>query len=165
MLSEKNRSGKMPLLETIKAFDKNNILKLTLILILLFLFYNIPKKYLGDTYPICLSRIIFKQKCIGCGTTRAVWSILHFKFNEAIKYNKLIVITFPLLLGNTIHWIMKKEKRREMMFCTKCGSKISDSVRFCSECGIEVNDNIAVPVQQKNKLKPSSSVISKKSFL
>jgi hypothetical protein len=113
MSSEKNRSGKMPLSFLIKAFDKNTILKLALIFILLFLFYNIPKKYLGDTYPICLYRIVFKQKCIGCGTTRAVWSIIHFKLNEAIEYNKLIIITFPLLLGNTIHWLFKKVKKEE----------------------------------------------------
>jgi len=164
MSSEKNRSEKMPLLFLIKAFDKNTILKLTLILILLSLFLNIPKKYLGDTYPICLYRIVFKQKCIGCGTTRAVWSILHFKFNEAIEYNKLIIITFPLLFGNTIHWVFKRGERKNMMFCKKCGSKINDNVRFCFECGTEVNDNITVHVQQKNKLKPNSSVISKKSF-
>jgi hypothetical protein len=51
-----------------------------------------------------------------------------------------------------------------MIFCIKCGSKINDNVRFCSECGTEVNDNITVPVQQRNKLKPNSSGISKKSF-
>jgi hypothetical protein len=110
MPSKKNNTAKMPLLNRIRAL-KNQILKFILVLALLFVFYNIPKKYLGDTYPICLYRIIFNKKCIGCGTTRAVWSMLHLKFNEAIKYNKLIVLTFPLLSGNIIHWIFKKGKR------------------------------------------------------
>jgi len=96
------------LFETIKA--NKRFFKLILIICLGIVFYFIPKAYLGDTYPICLFRIIFDIKCIGCGTTRALWSIMHFKFYDAIEYNKLIVLTFPLLTGCIIYWILKKEK-------------------------------------------------------
>jgi hypothetical protein len=84
------------------------LFRLILILFALFVFYNIPKKYLGDTYPICLSQIILKQKCPGCGTTRAIWSALHLNINDAIEYNGYIVVILPLMIGCTISWIIKR---------------------------------------------------------
>ena len=99
----------MPLLDKIGALkSKKAIIKFFMIILLLFVFYNVPKAYLGENYPICLYRIIFNIKCIGCGTTRALWSIMRFNFYDAIEYNKLIVVTFPLLTGCIIHWIIKK---------------------------------------------------------
>jgi hypothetical protein len=112
MSSQRNRSEKLPLLETIRAMkNKNQIFKLILVLVLVFVFYNLPKEYLGDTYPICLYRIIFKHNCLGCGTTRAIWSILHFNFNQAFEYNRLIIITFPLLAGCIISWVARKQSQ------------------------------------------------------
>ena len=99
----------MPLLDKIKAL-KISIIKFVVVFSVLIIFYNIPKKYLGDTFPVCLYRLIFNRQCIGCGTTRAVWSILHLKINEAIEYNKLIIISFPLLVGCTLSWIHKNDK-------------------------------------------------------
>jgi hypothetical protein len=84
--------------------------KILIVTAALYLFYMLPKTYLGDTYPICLFRIFTGKQCPGCGTTRAVWSILHFKFNEAFAYNKLIIVTFPLLAGCTLSWIFKRPK-------------------------------------------------------
>jgi hypothetical protein len=98
----------LPLFEKTEANKK--CFKILLIIILGTIFYFIPKDCLGETYPICLYRILFNSNCIGCGTTRAIWSIMHFNFYDAIKYNKLIVITFPLLTGCIIHWIVKKNK-------------------------------------------------------
>ncbi|MDR0302164.1 MAG: DUF2752 domain-containing protein [Treponema sp.] len=83
---------------------------------MLVVFYTIPKEYLGDTFPICFYRIIFNKECIGCGTTRAIWSILHLRFYDAIQYNKLIVVTFPLFTGCIIHWIFKKNKLKKRHF-------------------------------------------------
>jgi len=108
-LKERN-SEKIPLLGKIGVLrNKTKIIKIFLVFAAVFVFYNIPKKYLGDTYPICLYRIIFGRKCIGGGTTRAIWSVLHINFKEAIEYNKLIIVIFPLLAGCCISWIMKKE--------------------------------------------------------
>jgi len=96
----------LPLYSKIKA--NKILLKFVIIIFLSIIFFYIPKDYLGDTYPICLFKILFGIDCIGCGTTRAVWSVLHFKFNDAIEYNKLIVITFPLLCFCVIQWILRK---------------------------------------------------------
>jgi hypothetical protein len=71
MLSKRNNRGKMPLLNKIRTLgNKNGIIKFLTILMVLFVFYNISREYLGDIYSICLYRIIFKQKCFGCGTKR-----------------------------------------------------------------------------------------------
>ena len=106
-----NNKFYLPLLAKIKA-NKIFFKSLT-ILILGIAFYCIPKKFIGETYPICLFRIILNKECIGCGTTRAIWSVLHFKFYDALKYNKLIIITFPLLIGCIIYWIFKKDKNNK----------------------------------------------------
>jgi hypothetical protein len=111
MSSQKTNEGKMPLLDKIRATNnKYKVLKLILVLVFFSIFYNIPKEYLGDTYPICLYRIIFNQNCLGCGTTRAIWSIMHFNINQALEYNRLIIMTFPLLIGCIIFWIIKERK-------------------------------------------------------
>ena len=101
----------MPTVILLPRKMRKRILKTIFIVILGVLFFFIPKAYLGETYPICLYRYIFNIKCIGCGTTRALWSIIHFKFYDAIEYNKLIIVTFPLLTGCVIHWIIKKDKK------------------------------------------------------
>jgi hypothetical protein len=49
-------------------------------------------------YTICIYKNITGHNCPGCGTTRAIAAILQGKFAQAFSYNKLIIITFPLLL-------------------------------------------------------------------
>jgi len=94
-------------------FVKKRGIKASIIILLGVIFFFIPKDYLGDTYPICLYRILLNKECIGCGTTRAVWSVLHFNFKEAFEYNKLIIITFPLLTWCVLNWILKEEKPKQ----------------------------------------------------
>jgi len=86
------------------------VIKLFFILVVVFVFYNIPKNYLGDEFPICIFKNIFHRECLGCGTTRAFWSILHLQFETALEYNKLSIITFPLFTFSIAHWIFKKRK-------------------------------------------------------
>ncbi|MCL1833191.1 MAG: DUF2752 domain-containing protein, partial [Leptospirales bacterium] len=75
-----------------------------------------PTKYLGDTHSLCLYQTVFDHKCIGCGTTRAVWSVLHLNISDALEYNKLIILTFPLLVGCTISWIFNEQKEFKKMW-------------------------------------------------
>jgi fucose 4-O-acetylase-like acetyltransferase len=88
---------------------KKSKYRLILVGICLIIFYLIPKEYIGDKYPICLYRIILGKKCFGCGTTRAVWSIIHGRFKDAIMYNKLIIITFPLITGCVLNFIFRRK--------------------------------------------------------
>lgn len=43
------------------------------------------------------------------------------------------------------------------MFCTQCGSKLSDTSKFCNKCGAKVNNPVQVPVQQ---IYPTTSSVS-----
>jgi ABC-type amino acid transport system permease subunit len=36
-------------------------------------------------------------KCPGCGSQRAIHSLLHFDFVQAFRYNALLVLSLPLL--------------------------------------------------------------------
>jgi hypothetical protein len=100
----------LPLLKSITA--NVNFRKIFFLIFLGIIFFSIPKIYLGDTFPICLYRIILNKKCIGCGTTRAVWSILHLNFKDAYEYNKMIIITFPLIIGCIVKWVLKNNKSK-----------------------------------------------------
>lgn len=93
--------------------NKVSIQKLLFVCAALFLFYHIPKTYLESSPPICIYKNIFHKDCIGCGTTRAVWSVLHLEINDAIAYNKLIVISFPLMAGCALSWVRKRKKGKK----------------------------------------------------
>jgi hypothetical protein len=88
-----------------------HIPKLAFLIILSAIFYLLPKEYLGEKYPICIYRILFNKQCLGCGTTRAIWSVLHFKFITAFEYNKLIIITFPILIFCLVWWSLQANIR------------------------------------------------------
>ncbi|MDR2481708.1 MAG: DUF2752 domain-containing protein [Spirochaetaceae bacterium] len=79
------------------------------VIVLGLLFYCVPKSYMDGGFPLCLFRLLLNKECPGCGTTRAVWSAMHLKFNQAYEYNKMIVLSFPLLAGCITKWILIKK--------------------------------------------------------
>lgn len=74
---------------------KKIILAIILLLLLVFVYTGDPAK--GPILP-CVFNKITGLYCPGCGMTRAVHSIMHFKFYQAIRYNALVVLIPPLLL-------------------------------------------------------------------
>jgi hypothetical protein len=56
-----------------------------------------PLEWVVGHNSICLYKNITGHECYGCGITRAILSAIHFKFGEALKYNKLVLIVLPLL--------------------------------------------------------------------
>jgi hypothetical protein len=83
-------------------WSKNNKLYLKIkiagILLIPALLYFIPLQWLERQHSICIFKLLTGKECYGCGMTRAVLSALHFNFNNAFNYNKLIVIVLPLLI-------------------------------------------------------------------
>lgn len=61
-------------------------------------FFSLPKNYFDDGHSICLSILLLNTKCIGCGITRAIQHAIHFDFEIAWKFNKLVIIVLPVLL-------------------------------------------------------------------
>jgi hypothetical protein len=70
------------------------------VLLLLFaivIYYSFdPNRY--HLFPRCPFFVITGLKCPGCGSQRAVHSLLHFDLLGAIRYNALLVFSIPILL-------------------------------------------------------------------
>jgi len=62
----------------------------------------VPGDYFDTGESICISRLVADIDCPGCGMTRAIQHSLHLEFQEALAYNKLVVVVLPLLI---IVWV------------------------------------------------------------
>ena len=63
--------------------------------------YN-PVKY--GFFPRCPFFTLTGYDCPGCGSQRAIHSLLHGKLEEAVRYNMLLVLSIPFLV---IHFFYK----------------------------------------------------------
>jgi hypothetical protein len=57
----------------------------------------LPTDFFDHGQTICLSQLLLKKECLGCGITRAVQHFIHFDFIQAWKFNKLVVIILPIM--------------------------------------------------------------------
>ena len=78
------------------------IIKLCSILLLggafiYYFFFNNPSDK-GTVFLRCPSNFIFGINCPGCGSQRAIHHLLHFEFLEALRFNALLTIIFPLII-------------------------------------------------------------------
>lgn len=51
-----------------------------------------------ESRSFCIIYHMTKQRCLGCGMTRAFANILRLNFRRAIEYNALILIMYPIYL-------------------------------------------------------------------
>lgn len=49
--------------------------------------------------PKCLFHVVTGWSCPGCGSQRAIHAFLHLHFIDAVRYNALLVIFIPIILG------------------------------------------------------------------
>ena len=49
-------------------------------------------------FPRCLVFMLTGLKCPGCGTARALHCLLHGEVAQAVAFNPILVLVFPLLL-------------------------------------------------------------------
>lgn len=82
------------------------VLRLAVYIIGLALIYLIPLSYI-EGRSFCVLYNLFGTTCIGCGTTRAVFNILHLNFYTAFNYNKLAFIWFALFLAIVVEDVVK----------------------------------------------------------
>jgi hypothetical protein len=61
------------------------------------LFCLTPTAWLEAHPPLCLSRLLFKRRCPGCGMTRAASCAINGRLRMAWRYNPLFLIVLPLL--------------------------------------------------------------------
>ncbi len=62
-----------------------------------FILIVLPVTYFDNGKTICLSVLVFNQECYGCGMTRAMMRIIHLDFTDAIYFNPLSIVAFPVL--------------------------------------------------------------------
>ncbi|WP_417185896.1 DUF2752 domain-containing protein [Bacteroides sp.] len=49
-------------------------------------------------FPKCPFFALTGLKCPGCGSQRAIHSLLHFNYAEAFRHNALLVVSLPLII-------------------------------------------------------------------
>jgi hypothetical protein len=69
--------------------------RISTVISILLLLSVLPTEFLNTVPSICLFKKLFGIECLGCGMTRAISSMLHLNFSEAISYNRLVVILLP----------------------------------------------------------------------
>ncbi len=58
----------------------------------------LPASFFDTGQSLCLSQLILHKECPGCGITRAVQHSIHFDFETAWHYNKLVILVLPILI-------------------------------------------------------------------
>ncbi len=71
--------------------------KVGCLLIVPVVFFLVPTSWLESRGSMCLIYHIFGVRCPGCGMTRAISSAVHGNFEQALRYNWLVVFVLPLL--------------------------------------------------------------------
>lgn len=49
-------------------------------------------------FPKCPFFVLTGLKCPGCGSQRAIHSLLHLNYAEAFRHNALLVVSLPLII-------------------------------------------------------------------
>lgn len=75
-----------------------------------FVLWLMPASFFDEGQSLCLSVLLFKKECYGCGITRAVQHFIHFDFATAWKFNKLVVLVVPILFFVWLNWLSKAWK-------------------------------------------------------
>lgn len=57
----------------------------------------LPADFFDTGQSICLSVLLAGMECYACGMTRAGMHLIHFDFEQAWMYNKIIYVAFPII--------------------------------------------------------------------
>lgn len=60
-------------------------------------------------FPKCPFYILTNLPCAGCGSQRAIHSLLHWEIRQAVEYNLLVVVFIPVLLILSISSLFKSK--------------------------------------------------------
>ncbi len=76
--------------------------------LLLFIYYKFDPST-GVFFPKCPFRLVFGVPCPGCGSQRAIHSLLHANIASALKYNAFLVLCIPYLSLYLVSNCMKEK--------------------------------------------------------
>jgi hypothetical protein len=79
-----------------------NLLVLLIGIFVVLSMFLISWEKLNSLPSLCIFKNLFGIECLGCGTVRAFWLLIHFKFAEAFKMNCLVYIYILIFIFLTI---------------------------------------------------------------
>lgn len=62
------------------------------------IYYNFNPSSEGNLFPRCPFLLITGYQCPGCGSQRAIHSLLHLDIAKAFSYNPILIISIPYLI-------------------------------------------------------------------
>jgi hypothetical protein len=71
----------------------------------------LPASFFDEGQSLCLSVLLLDKECYGCGITRAIQHFIHFDFQTAWNFNKLVVIVAPILFFVWLKWVRDAWKK------------------------------------------------------
>lgn len=86
----------------------------------------LPADHFDHGEVMCPSKRFLDFECLGCGLTRAVQHLIHFEFQTAWDYNKLVVIVFPLIVLYWFHLILLLATGKDILVKWKYKKKIEE---------------------------------------
>ncbi len=81
-------------------------------LTLALVFMLVPVSLLDSGPSLCVVQNLFGRECPGCGITRAMVSLFHGDVVAAFRYNRAIVLVFPILC-----YVFLQDLRRAYPWC------------------------------------------------
>lgn len=85
--------------------------RLVLYVLLPLVLLILPASYFDDGGSICLSVLLFNKECYACGMTRSIMHLIHLDFTEAVYFNPIGFLVFPLLTYIWIKYFLKNWHR------------------------------------------------------
>ena len=92
--------------KTFKIIKILNHIKLAGLIIIPIGLLLLPANFFDSGQSICLSQLLLKKECPGCGTTRAIQHLIHLDFKQAWEFNKLSFIIFIVGAYIWVKWII-----------------------------------------------------------
>ena len=104
--------------------------RLTLYLAALVLFLLIPTSVFEAGSSLCIFDNLFGVQCPGCGLTRALSALLHGDILTALRYNRSVVVIFPLLCFILVKGVTGELKGTALLFATQSTRRLRTKARF-----------------------------------
>jgi len=77
----------------------------TLLVAAIILFYRFDPET-QPLFPKCPFFLVTGYQCPGCGSQRAIHSLLHANIGDALRYNAFMVVALPyILMGVWLEWL------------------------------------------------------------
>lgn len=110
-----------------KSLKYGLILSLLLILVLLYRYYN-PINY--TLFPDCIFKRLTGYECPGCGSQRALHSLLNFDFYGALRHNFLVVTALPYIAVGILFDFIKNPSTKTLKIKRYLYGKIAVVIVF-----------------------------------